>query len=323
METRFGHDFSKVRVYTDARAAASARTLDARAYTIGQTIVFGAGEFAPATREGRRLLAHELAHVAQQQRPGKGVSSDEGHSERAADAAERSISIGARVPDPGAAPVGLARKRKREHGKVIDREEALRLLLPMASFSAAQDSSSGAMNVIKDVLLGPRTEENAAERWLKLEAACSLLTPSDAVTVRRVLTQPATPAQKQLRDGFHALTHLVQDAVLKVLDARISAPPTPGPPSLSEPPDSVNELVASIKRVPATYPDQAVANWVARSLLEFDWRRMDVQQPVLAALAETRPEVFKAVSLWLATNETKIAGGEREKGPAGTRAVPA
>ena len=161
-------------------------------------------------------------------------TSDEGHSERTADAAERSISIGAGVPDPGAAPVGLARKRKREHGKVIDREEALRLLLPMASFSAAQDSSQGAMNVIKEVLLGPRTEENAAERWLKLEAACSLLTPNDAVTVRRVLTQPATPAQKQLRDAFHALTHIVQDAVLKVLDARISAPPTLGPPSLSE-----------------------------------------------------------------------------------------
>ena len=239
METRFGHDFSKVRVYTDARAAASASALDARAYTIGQTIVFGAGEYAPATGQGRRLLAHELAHVAQQQQPGKGVTGDEAHSERTADAAEHSIWTGTRVPDPGPAPVRLARKRRREHGKVIDREEALRLLLPLASFSAAQDSSQGAMNVIKEVLLGPRTEENAAERWLKLEAACSLLTPNDAVTVRRVLTQPATPAQKQLRDAFHALTHLVQGQVLKVIDARISAPPTPEPPSLSKPPASV------------------------------------------------------------------------------------
>jgi hypothetical protein len=306
MESRFGHDFSRVRVHTDATAAASARALDAPAYTIGEAIVFAAGEFAPATGEGRRLLAHELAHVVQQQRGAAGGGSDEPHAERSADAAEQAISAGNRVPDPGATPVRLARKPRREHGKVIDREQALRLLLPVASFSAAQDTSQGAMNVIREVLFGPRTEENAAERWLKLEAACSLLTTQDAAAVRRVLTQPASPAQKQLRDAFHGLTHVVQDAVLKVLDARISAPPPQEPPSLSELPDSVTELMLSIKRLPATYRDQDVANWVARSLREFDWQRVDVQQPVLAALAETRPRAFRAVSLWLAQGEKKV-----------------
>jgi hypothetical protein len=313
MESRFASDFGSVRVHTDATAAASADALDARAYTIGHTIVFATGEFAPATVEGRRLLAHELAHVVQQRRAGHGVSGDEAHSERRADAAEQSILTGARVPDPGAAPVRLARKPKREHGKVIDREEALRLLLPLASFSAAQDSSQGALNVIREVLLGPRTEENAAQRWLKLEAACSLLTPDDAAAVRRALTQPATPAQKQLRGAFHALTHVVQGAVLKVLDARISAPAPPEPPSLSVLPDSVDELVASIKRLPATYPDQEVATWVAKSLREFDWQRTDVQQPVLAALAEVRPRAFRAVAQWLAAGEKKLRDAAEAK----------
>lgn len=65
-EPRFGYDFSRVRVHTDAGAADGARTVGARAYTIGRDIVFGAGEYAPASVKGKQLLAHELTHVAQQ-----------------------------------------------------------------------------------------------------------------------------------------------------------------------------------------------------------------------------------------------------------------
>ncbi|MFT3765815.1 MAG: DUF4157 domain-containing protein [Minicystis sp.] len=72
-EPRFGFDLSKVRVHTDARAEASARAVNALAYTVGQHIVFGPGRYAPGQQEGRRLLAHELAHVAQQSRHGTAV----------------------------------------------------------------------------------------------------------------------------------------------------------------------------------------------------------------------------------------------------------
>jgi hypothetical protein len=65
-EPRFGHDFSRVRVHTDARAAASAQAVNAFAYTVGQQIVFDAGQYAPETKAGRGLLAHELAHTVQQ-----------------------------------------------------------------------------------------------------------------------------------------------------------------------------------------------------------------------------------------------------------------
>ena len=65
-EPRFGQDFSNVRVHSDGAAAEGARAISARAYTLGKDIVFGAGEFAPGTREGKRLLAHELTHVVQQ-----------------------------------------------------------------------------------------------------------------------------------------------------------------------------------------------------------------------------------------------------------------
>jgi outer membrane protein OmpA-like peptidoglycan-associated protein len=66
MESRFGYDFGKVRVHTDGRAAESAKALDALAYTSGSHIVFDNGQYAPATLEGQRLLAHELIHTLQQ-----------------------------------------------------------------------------------------------------------------------------------------------------------------------------------------------------------------------------------------------------------------
>jgi hypothetical protein len=68
MERRFGRDFSRVRVHSDAAAAQSAREVNARAYTAGSDIVFGMGQFAPGTQDGRTLLAHELTHVVQQGR---------------------------------------------------------------------------------------------------------------------------------------------------------------------------------------------------------------------------------------------------------------
>ncbi len=65
-ESRFGHDFSAVRVHDGPDAARSARALQARAYTTGPDVVFGDGQYAPDTTAGRHLLAHELTHVVQQ-----------------------------------------------------------------------------------------------------------------------------------------------------------------------------------------------------------------------------------------------------------------
>lgn len=67
MESRFGHDFNRVRVHTDQLAARSAEAIAAQAYTVGSDVVFGIGRYAPASRDGQRLLAHELTHVVQQQ----------------------------------------------------------------------------------------------------------------------------------------------------------------------------------------------------------------------------------------------------------------
>ncbi|MCB0374396.1 MAG: DUF4157 domain-containing protein [Sinomicrobium sp.] len=65
-EPRFGVDFSRVRVHTDTRAAKTSRSINARAFTVGRDIAFGAGEYSPGTDTGKKLLAHELTHVLQQ-----------------------------------------------------------------------------------------------------------------------------------------------------------------------------------------------------------------------------------------------------------------
>lgn len=66
MQARLAHDFSRVRVHADSGAASSARSVNALAYAVRQHVVFGAGQYAPHTDHGRRLLAHELVHVVQQ-----------------------------------------------------------------------------------------------------------------------------------------------------------------------------------------------------------------------------------------------------------------
>ncbi len=67
MEDRFGCDFSRVRIHHDQRAAESARDVNALAYTVGQNVVFAAGQYAPGSHAGQKLLAHELAHTLQQE----------------------------------------------------------------------------------------------------------------------------------------------------------------------------------------------------------------------------------------------------------------
>src|SRR6185295_14072166 len=65
-EPRFGSDLSGVRLHASGEAAEAAREVRARAFTVGRDVAFGAGEYRPESAEGKRLLAHELAHTVQQ-----------------------------------------------------------------------------------------------------------------------------------------------------------------------------------------------------------------------------------------------------------------
>ncbi len=65
-EPRFGYDFSGVRVHTDSNATESAQSVNAQAYTVGRDIVFGKEKYSPGSSDGKKLLAHELTHIIQQ-----------------------------------------------------------------------------------------------------------------------------------------------------------------------------------------------------------------------------------------------------------------
>lgn len=105
MESRFGHDFDNVRVHTDAHAHEAAKDLSAEAFTTGRDIYFSRGAYNPSTQSGQGLLAHELAHVVQQDKGAAGLSTYGFHVsqpsdplEQQADAASRAVMRGEMFP---------------------------------------------------------------------------------------------------------------------------------------------------------------------------------------------------------------------------------
>ncbi len=142
MEPHFGHDFSKVRVHTDAKAAESARAVNALAYTVGMDVVFGAGQYAPGTSDRLKLIAHELTHVVHQApsavKQPLGVTLSHNDLEIEANRNASSVTAGAsaavhlkvsgsplmkQLPGPKVAEPGQVRRRARD-GKRPTREQA-------------------------------------------------------------------------------------------------------------------------------------------------------------------------------------------------------
>ncbi len=109
VEPLFGRDFSGVRIHNDAKAAASAQSVNALAYTVGQNIVFDGPHYSPSTPAGQRLLIHELAHAAQQGNGGTDSAPGNLRVSKPTDPAEREAEA---VADKAAAgrPVSVQRQ---------------------------------------------------------------------------------------------------------------------------------------------------------------------------------------------------------------------
>ena len=144
MEPRFGHDFSRVRVHIDARAAESAQAVNALAYTLGRDIVFAAGHYAPQSSSGRLILAHELTHVVQQQdqspTPGQPITiGGKNEHEHQADATALAVN-GGLVParfnsSAGAVIMRLTPEKFRENlGATADQKTAIDALFENKTF---------------------------------------------------------------------------------------------------------------------------------------------------------------------------------------------
>jgi hypothetical protein len=121
MESRFNHNFSNVRVHTGAEAASSARDYNSRAFTLGHDVVFGAGQYAPHSSNGLKLLAHELTHVIQQN--GGGVSSPTIQRDGGGPAPVVVVSGPAAIAN---VPEDAAEKNIRESGKKAEKAGLMR-----------------------------------------------------------------------------------------------------------------------------------------------------------------------------------------------------
>lgn len=108
MESRFGQDFSQVRVHAGSTAGASAREMGAVAWTRGRDMAFAPGAYSPRTAAGRDLIAHELAHVAQQTRGGGGAAGAAHEAE--ADRAASAVLAGRAAPSLSAVAPSIQRK---------------------------------------------------------------------------------------------------------------------------------------------------------------------------------------------------------------------
>ncbi|HET7461250.1 MAG TPA: DUF4157 domain-containing protein [Longimicrobium sp.] len=224
MEPRFGRDFGGVRLHTGPEAARSARGLDARAFTVGQDIYFGQGEYSPGTQGGRRLLAHELTHTVQQSgaapspqtalrvsRPGDAL---EVEADRVADVVTRSARAEVRR-DEGAAETAPGIGGIGEGGRALGPREDGRLL----AHELLQGGTAGTMMVQRQTP-GPSTSPASlavlrapqAQQWA-VSAIGALM--SLAATAAR-------PSREQLarRREFQVLSrhfHVGPDAYLRAV----------------------------------------------------------------------------------------------------------
>jgi hypothetical protein len=172
MEPRFGRDFSRVRIHDDARAAESASSVNARAYTVGQSIAFARGQYRPHTSEGAALLAHELTHTVQQgglQRSATGslgISLANDASEREADAAARSISGGVR-PVVSTRPASLSLHRAMWSEALADKRCPVGTHLDPTKNALIDPRTGAAPKDVKDVTIAKLAEDYIVEHYIQ------------------------------------------------------------------------------------------------------------------------------------------------------------
>ena len=166
MEQRFGHDFSGVRVHADSKAAQAARAVNALAYTVGRDVVFGAGQYAPHSGAGRRLLAHELAHTVQQRgaaEPAGGLVLEEDPAGEA-----EAQAVAAAFDQAGALPFSARRPAAQ---RVARQGPAKADEFP--GFSQADYVTCGAASLISALMIWDRERKNPGAPNSLLVTACN------------------------------------------------------------------------------------------------------------------------------------------------------
>ncbi len=254
MEPRFGYDFSGVRVHTDRRAAESAESIHALAYTAGQDIVFSHNTYAPFTHQGRELLGHELAHTIQQRGSG-GVPpspAPDGIFESSADAAGRAVANGQSISaDFPACGFGLARSPATP--EVLNDEDLVRAIqetsdrLKQASYPG-RDSDVGWMAQLKA----------EAARRASFKQPPAITPPKPAAAPKPPLRDPAADRAAAVADAEAAAAQIDQD-----LKAEDDDEPLVTPMAISSTKSTVKPAATvSADRARQKTPDPAMARFL-------------------------------------------------------------
>jgi hypothetical protein len=312
MEPRFGYDFSQVRVHTDRRAAESAESIHALAYTAGQDIVFSHNTYAPSTHHGRELLAHELAHTIQQRGSG-GIPpspAPDGIFESSADAAGRAVPNGQSISaDFPACGFGLAPSLATP--EVYNDEDLFRAIqetsdrLKQASYPG-RDSDVGWMAQLKA----------EAARRASFKQPPAITPPKPAAAPKPPRRDPAADRAAAVAEAEAAAAQIDQD--LKVED---DDEPLVTPMAISSSKSAVKPAATvSADRARQNTPDPAMARFLPGGFKDEDiykdsdaeMKRIDeriardreiAKTPYSDRLQTVRIKLQKKSSYWYSRNE--------------------
>ena len=207
-EPRFGRDFSRVRIHTGERAAQSARSVNALAYTLGRDVVFGRGQYAPEQPEGRRLLAHELVHVVQQN------SGDVIHRVPA----PTPTPLPATVPVPGPSDFEITQVGDSDTSSIFFAKNSAALTSDADTQIATIKTSTSSS--VKLIGFSSADENNTVAQARANAVKTALTTPPDKVTVTSAVGKPTAQAESSDFSQARKVEVIVGSAKAKTLDCK-------------------------------------------------------------------------------------------------------
>ena len=254
MESRFGYDFGQVKIHTDSQSAKSARAINAQAYTVGRDVVFGAEQYAPATLQGQKLLAHELTHVIQQDgaafQPGTPLqlaSSDDAREQQAETAAHSNVGI-------------FSSKNGTQTGYSVQSNKIMAPLIQRRLLVTGKSKDTKAFVELLEPASGLTLEHNPKTKEVSITA--SVLKPQSAVLAGQLATIISDPKQ----DAEIHLGH-------KQAGVQFGAFPSDAENIVQE--VRIDQIIALEKGVPgagvSTLAHEIVENYEAHALKDYNW----------------------------------------------------
>jgi hypothetical protein len=267
MEAHFNQDFSRVRVHTGSRAAESARSVEARAYTAGRHVVFGTGQYAPTLAAGRSLLKHELTHVVQQKASpdltpvGIGPTGDA--SEREADRSMEAapVEIRQRPPESALQRVGFFQKIARFFGGGTFPPEELKAYLSLLEKTNKIEGNYDSDNKARDIV----------RRWKAAEKGFEILpVPTRALLIEEMITGYPSEADQEatmdlLRESIVGeRTAIVKQVGLEKLKSALDG-------------RELKEIIALADQEQEDFALEEIGTWTVDGILKIVFRHGDVK----------------------------------------------